>query len=582
MPTTAVLINSENYRNSLSFFKGPSAGKTRRFDIDTKKKRHAWIVHNVADVCLVRRVSKCSVVIAAFNSNDGRDVFCSLNPGLTKFIQENRLFLVFGSNAEEQAEVIAGMIDTVKFDGWQPILNDENLKYDSKYIKDFYKRLAENLNIKNLNNSTNLTMIKYFVRNALINAPLISNQPSVSDLKDVSRDKPVLIVATGPSLNKQIPLLVQYQHIFTIVAVDTAYPILERNGIVPDYLIGLDPTSIPSWSTNSLPAHSVFAVDVGCAPGLAWSHYKNHLFSSSFDPCQWILERLGVKVETMATGGSVATTAFNFARHFNGKPIVLIGQDLALTGGKDHADGYMFTYSPDVLNQADHTGFNVEGYYGDSVRTERQLMYYKTWYEQTINNNPEIMVINSTEGGAKIAGCLQIPFQLVCEELSKIGYVKSVHYCNNPTTLNNENLLNLINELKILIVEARQYIKLAQHGQKLIEQQDVRSLDVTFDKVDDLNAKILNYDKVVRLVVDIFSSRFMDGIRKETNQETENKSLDKALDKYLRIYQEIQNSGAKSILMLRRILKFYVYLQKKGTYNLDIVTKLMNDKSIQF
>ena len=582
MLTNAVVIDSENYLDHSSFFNGSYSYKARKFDVDFKKKRHAWIVHNVDDIGLVKKVSRCSIVIAAFSYNNGQEICSSLNSEISKYIKNKQLFFVFGSNIQEQAELIAGIIDVDKFDGWQPVLNKSDLKYEADYLRDLYKYLGEKFNIKNLNKSTNLTMIKYFIRNALINAPLVLNNSSIANLKGVALNRPVLIVATGPSLNKQLPILAQYQNIYTIVAVDTAYPILEKNGIIPDYLIGLDPTSIPSWAANTLPVQTVFAVDVGCAPGLVWSHNKNHLFSASFDPCQWVLDRVGVNVDSMATGGSVATSAFNFARHFDGQPIVLIGQDLALTGGKDHADGYMFTYSSEVFDHSSHTGFNVEGYYGDSVRTERQLLYYKNWYEQTIKSNPKLMVINATEGGAKISGCLQIPFRLVCEEFAKMDYVKTTSNVDVLTVLSNDHLVHLISQVKFLIRDAQEYIKLAKLGSKVIEQKNIRPLDHTFDDIDEINGKILNFDRVVRLVVDIFSSRFMDNIRKETNQETKNKSLDKALDKYMRIYQEIQISGAKSVSMLKRILKFYVDLQKKGTYTIDLVNKLMKDKGIQF
>lgn len=39
------------------------------------------------------------------------------------------------------------------------------------------------------------------------------------------------------------------------------------------------------------------------------------------------------------TGGSVATTAYSFGIQMGAKTVILVGQDLAMTGNKTHADG---------------------------------------------------------------------------------------------------------------------------------------------------------------------------------------------------------------------------------------------------
>ncbi len=46
-----------------------------------------------------------------------------------------------------------------------------------------------------------------------------------------------------------------------------------------------------------------------------------------------------MKILELPTGGSVANSAFSFAQQLGAKTIVLVGQDLALTDNKTHADG---------------------------------------------------------------------------------------------------------------------------------------------------------------------------------------------------------------------------------------------------
>lgn len=47
----------------------------------------------------------------------------------------------------------------------------------------------------------------------------------------------------------------------------------------------------------------------------------------------------GKSIEGFRSGGSVATYAFSFACHLGFRKVVFVGQDLAYTDNKSHADG---------------------------------------------------------------------------------------------------------------------------------------------------------------------------------------------------------------------------------------------------
>uniref|UniRef100_UPI000AE76B30 6-hydroxymethylpterin diphosphokinase MptE-like protein n=1 Tax=Campylobacter coli TaxID=195 RepID=UPI000AE76B30 len=52
-----------------------------------------------------------------------------------------------------------------------------------------------------------------------------------------AKAKNAIIVSTGPSLTKQLPLLKEYASKATIFCADSSYPILARAGIKPDYVL---------------------------------------------------------------------------------------------------------------------------------------------------------------------------------------------------------------------------------------------------------------------------------------------------------------------------------------------------------
>ena len=58
--------------------------------------------------------------------------------------------------------------------------------------------------------------------------------------KKVSKPKTAIVVSTGPSLTKQIPLLKKIKDHVTIISVDASFPILEKHGIKPDFATVLE------------------------------------------------------------------------------------------------------------------------------------------------------------------------------------------------------------------------------------------------------------------------------------------------------------------------------------------------------
>ena len=107
----------------------------------------------------------------------------------------------------------------------------------------------------------------------------------------------------------------------------------------------------------------------------------------------------------MATGGSVATNAFSLLYKIGLKTIILVGQDLALTGNRSHANGTFEETMPEI-DISDCKW--VEGNYEEKVPTRTDFYQFLTWYENTIKECREyvtdLRVINATEGGAKIEG----------------------------------------------------------------------------------------------------------------------------------------------------------------------------------
>lgn len=575
------LINFENFNDHIKFSKEiyfeEISLSNDDFNGDFSTPDTIWVVHELSHLSLINHLAAGCVMVAVIRGDLFKDNVVKLPFDLMKYFKDERILIIFGGDAVEQARLCSTLIDIDKFLCWKQYIKEDVIQKDVLYFGEFYRSLGANINIKSLYKNTNIHATHIFLRNSLINAPLAHHRINISNFAGALADKPFLIVAAGPSLNKQLPILSKYQENFNIVAVDTVWPILEKYGIVPDLVFALDSRSKPSWPRNGIANKTCLSVDIGCAPKLVWSHDQNHLFSSTSEQIRRLLEFLGVHIDILPTGGSVATSAFNFARFLGGNPIVLIGQDLALTGGKDHADGYLHVYSSDIFKARVEAGFDVEGYYGDRVKTEKQLLYYKTWYEDQVRNYPDVMIINSTEGGAKIKGCLQIPFEAVCNEIKESNIVKEFIFPQYQMLFNLEHLVKLNNNIDKLIDNVRGFIELAKKGEILIAKNGTRSLAKLLKKIDKINDDIMSYDENARFVVDAFSQLKMEIIRFQTVTDKTEKKIDKAVDKYKQIYVGIQESGHMGLAMLAQIHMLYRRLSECQVYDPNLLDEIITD-----
>lgn len=224
--------------------------------------------------------------------------------------------------------------------------------------------------------------------------------------KTIPFDTTGIVVAAGPSLNKNIKELKNAKGKSFIIAVDTAIKPLLRAGIIPDmYFIvdALKPTGLVQIEgAEKIP----IVTTLNAAPEILKFHIgKKFFYDEGYRFAEKIIMKSGLRWGDVATGGSVATNVFSLLYKIGLKTIILVGQDLALTGNKSHADGTFEEKMPEV----DTTNYKwVEGNYEEKVPTRVDFYTFLTWYEKTISECKEYVkdfrVINATEGGAKIEG----------------------------------------------------------------------------------------------------------------------------------------------------------------------------------
>jgi hypothetical protein len=264
------------------------------------------------------------------------------------------------------------------------------------------------------------------------NIPRAHRLPDIGALRGSFRDIPVIVVASGPSLTKNLPLLARAKGRACLFCVGTALKKLVGAGIVPDVAIGIESNDILYQfdGVEELSAIHLMLILKSFPPLFDLPSRSQFVFGDIERDQLWAMEAMGRRDGLIKSGGSVATAAFAVAHYLGAPSITLVGQDLALgEGGVSHAEGTgngaeNFAQAIDV-DPASRDALNrdgielVEGYYGGLVPTRFHWMNYLLWFEARAKEieGSGTRLINATEGGARIRGFEPMPLARVIDEV---------------------------------------------------------------------------------------------------------------------------------------------------------------------
>lgn len=256
------------------------------------------------------------------------------------------------------------------------------------------------------------------IEHHLQNLPKMVEGPKILDLVNQKAAETIIIVSTGPSLTKQLPLLKKIQDFVTIVSVDASFPILAQHGIKPDFVTILErvPETAKFFENNSPEMQKdVNFVCVSIAHKDTIRAIGNGNLLLLMRPHNYT-QYFGLKeYGYLGIGMSAANLAHELAVNLSPKQIIFIGQDLAFgDDNTSHAKGHTFTENEEKIDGHD---YYVERYGGGgTIRTTQYWILFKNYIERTIAESASrVATINSTEGGARIPGAQEIPFSKAIE-----------------------------------------------------------------------------------------------------------------------------------------------------------------------
>jgi hypothetical protein len=368
------------------------------------------------------------------------------------------------------------------------------------------------------------------------NLPKLIHTPKVKEfLKKVKNSDTVIIVSTGPSLMKQLPILKELQDYVTILSIDASFPILYKYGIKPDVVVSLERVALTSTFYKNTPDD--FHKDVVFA--ISSIAHKELLESIHGGELVLISRPFGYKFFLelddwgyMGRGMSAANLAYEIAALALFKNIVLIGQDLSYgKNGNSHADDHVLG-KDEVKN--DKSVGSIEAYGGDGmVETTTVWKLFLNFFELDVAEVIQGGVsrsINATEGGARIHGMEEIPFQHVADTLVNRSQIKERIILELPDS---KEIKNSEKKIKAKIKHA---LKVGADVKKRTEKVFLE-LSKFLETVETLNKEsklgLIDYKKAEQLVYKI------DAIKEKVDSDTFSKVFFDVMQSYV-IHQELE------------------------------------------
>ncbi|EFR8041149.1 motility associated factor glycosyltransferase family protein, partial [Campylobacter jejuni] len=308
------------------------------------------------------------------------------------------------------------------------------------------KKLAENFKNSIVSYGNDPLDALQGIEQFVYNLPQMITHPSYKELlsKRKNLSDTAIIVSTGPSLTKQLPLLKKYASKATIFCADSSYPILAKHGIKPDYVLSLERIPLTSEFFNNdfgeFDKDILFILKSYVHPHTTKYLQKNNrafiLVSTYASFIQYLkLDYFGY----FNMGFSVAHMACYLSLHLNHKNIIFIGQDLAYAeDGFSHTKDYSNLDKHEGHFQRDKGKFQCLAYGGNGKAESSEVWtMFRFFLQDTISRNI-ISTYNCTEGGARIEGTIEKPFLWACENLLDKDLNKPFEKLE-PLSLNKQN-----------------------------------------------------------------------------------------------------------------------------------------------
>lgn len=429
--------------------------------------------------------------------------------------------------------------------------------FQEEYL-DFLEQVKEIVNLKKIEENTIKRFAKEWFVNYLNNISDISRDYDIQDLNK-KFNYPIVIASGGPSLIKQIPLLKQYKKNFILISSGSTINTLLHYDVEPDFVVSID-----GGEEN----YRHFKERNFKNAKLVYSLFNYHEIKKCFknevfhfltqDSVPGILTHyysiFNKEPVHLLGGGSVALYALTFGRYISDSPIAIIGQDLAFTDNKSHAEFNKNFVSITDEEAKSRNMFYINGYYDEKVLTDYTLFSMKNSFEKLINQLEKNEIIyNCTEGGAKIEGFNQLPFKDFCEKYTTSD-VQISNLSIQKFKINKEAIISTLNsDIKIY----KEIIKLANENLSLLNRtKNIKRFPEKINNSIDRNDKKINLlvnTSPISMIIQQFAIEVLKNYSPQKN-ETQKEMYNRIFQSNSFLYNKIKKAATDAIDLTNELI----------------------------
>ncbi|EAM0959068.1 DUF115 domain-containing protein [Campylobacter jejuni] len=407
----------ENLEEEINFFYQSILEKTPRYPF--------ICIYGIGNALLIKNLAKHYKHLFVFESEIELFILALSMIDLSEELCSGKIYLVDieEERVDIQLLILFDMKDMFEY------LSLYEMFVNNVYYKKFYEDIwhkADELCKKN---------IEVIVRNLISNlnigfecySHLLQNIPSMLESIPFQRIlserknkfENAIVVSAGPSLAKQLPLLKAYQDKAVIFCADGALSMLEKEGIIPDYVTNLDcrDLAMKFFQNKENLKQSIIALECATHP--------NVVRSLKAENCMIVLRNKALYQRFnlndfgyIDTGTHVSHFSYTLALALGFKNIIMIGQDLAFDEeGNSHSKGFA------LGERIDHT-LNLPVLQVPAYAGKGEVLTHIAWNDYRIKleylfacNDQKAKFYNATEGGARINFTEELSFKECCEKL---------------------------------------------------------------------------------------------------------------------------------------------------------------------
>ncbi|EIA74567.1 motility accessory factor (function unknown) [Campylobacter coli 1891] len=407
----------ENLEEEINFFYQSILEKTPRYPF--------ICIYGIGNALLIKNLAKHYKHLFVFESEIELFILALSVLDLSEELCSGKIYLV--DIEEERVDIQLLILFDMK-DMFEYLSLYEmfvNNVYYKKFYEDIWHKADElcekniEVIVRNLNSSLHIAFECY--SHLLQNIPSMLESIPFQRILSQRKNKfeNAIVVSAGPSLAKQLPLLKAYQDKAVIFCADGALSMLEKEGIIPDYVTNLDFTDLAMkfFQNKENLKQSIIALECATHP--------NIVRSLNAENCMIVLRNKALYQRFnlndfgyIDTGTHVSHFSYTLALALGFKNIIMIGQDLAFDEeGNSHSKG--FDFGEKFSGEENIDKLKVPAYAGKG-----EVLTHITWNDYRIKleylfacNEQKAKFYNATEGGARINFTEELSFKECCEKL---------------------------------------------------------------------------------------------------------------------------------------------------------------------